>query len=64
MARLLLEDEASRAAMAGLDTIALGGEALGAGLLADLRRNGRARILNMYGPTETTIWSAVADLGR
>lgn len=64
MARLLLEDPESRAAMAGLRTIALGGEALGHGLLADLRRLGQARVLNMYGPTETTIWSAVADLGR
>ncbi len=63
MARLLLEDAPSRAAMAGLKTIALGGEALSQGLLADLRRNGSARVLNMYGPTETTIWSAVADLG-
>ena len=63
MARLLLEDAPSRAAMAGLNTIALGGEALSQGLLADLRRNGSARVLNMYGPTETTIWSAVADLG-
>ncbi|MGR3249370.1 MAG: MupA/Atu3671 family FMN-dependent luciferase-like monooxygenase [Paracoccus sp. (in: a-proteobacteria)] len=63
MARLLLEDQASREAMAQLRMIMLGGEALSPGLLADLRSASRARILNMYGPTETTIWSAVADLG-
>lgn len=63
MARLLLEDGASREAMSQLKLIALGGEALSPGLLADLRAASGARILNMYGPTETTIWSAVADLG-
>ncbi|WP_022706032.1 MupA/Atu3671 family FMN-dependent luciferase-like monooxygenase [Paracoccus zeaxanthinifaciens] len=63
MARLLLEDEATRKAMRGLRMIALGGEALSPGLLSDLRASSKARILNMYGPTETTIWSAVADLG-
>ncbi|MDM7256152.1 MAG: LLM class flavin-dependent oxidoreductase, partial [Paracoccus sp. (in: a-proteobacteria)] len=63
MARLLLEDPASRQAMGRLKLVALGGEALGPGLLADLRAACPARVLNMYGPTETTIWSAVADLG-
>ncbi|WP_410216627.1 MupA/Atu3671 family FMN-dependent luciferase-like monooxygenase [Paracoccus sp. (in: a-proteobacteria)] len=64
MARLLLEDPASLEALSGLQLIALGGEALSPGLLADLRKATRARIMNMYGPTETTIWSAVADLGQ
>lgn len=64
MVRLLLEDAASRAALAGLELIALGGEALPASLLGDLRSATGAQVLNMYGPTETTIWSAVADLGR
>lgn len=63
MARLLLEDAPSRAALAQLKLVALGGEALSPGLLADLRAASGARVLNMYGPTETTIWSAVADLG-
>ncbi|MFN3274063.1 MAG: MupA/Atu3671 family FMN-dependent luciferase-like monooxygenase [Paracoccus sp. (in: a-proteobacteria)] len=64
MARLLLEDPASREAMGQLRLIALGGEALSPGLLADLRGACPARVMNMYGPTETTIWSATADLGR
>ena len=64
MLRLLLEDPASRTALSGLQLIALGGEALPAALLADLRGVTQARILNMYGPTETTIWSTVADLGH
>ncbi|WP_228461910.1 MupA/Atu3671 family FMN-dependent luciferase-like monooxygenase [Paracoccus liaowanqingii] len=64
MARLLLEDAASRAALSQLQLICLGGEALSPGLLADLRAASPARIMNMYGPTETTIWSATADLGH
>lgn len=64
MMRLLLEDAPSRAALSGLQTIALGGEALAPGLLSDLRSASKARVLNMYGPTETTIWSAVSDLGH
>jgi hypothetical protein len=42
--------------------VMVGGEALPPALLADLRKESRARILNMYGPTETTIWSTVADV--
>src|SRR6185503_11075045 len=37
-------------------TILVGGEAVSAGLVHILRRFGE-RILNLYGPTETTIWS-------
>ena len=35
----------------------LGGEALPGSLVQDLRRVTDAQITNMYGPTETTIWS-------
>ncbi len=38
-----------------------GGEALPPDLAADLLRRG-GRLWNMYGPTETTIWSAVAEV--
>ena len=36
----------------------LGGEPLSPALVGQLRRTVRADILNLYGPTETTIWSA------
>jgi len=42
----------------------LGGEALPGALVGDLRRASKARILNMYGPTETTIWSSVEEVGE
>lgn len=42
-------------------TILAGGEALTEALAATLRARCR-RLLNLYGPTETTIWSTVAEL--
>ena len=44
-------------------TILVGGDILTGVLASALRRVGR-RVLNLYGPTETTIWSAAMDLGE
>ncbi|MBP9181616.1 MAG: LLM class flavin-dependent oxidoreductase [Fuscovulum sp.] len=57
MARMIAMNDDSRQALAGVKTLLLGGEALPGALVTDLRRATQARILNMYGPTETTIWS-------
>ncbi|MHA6326928.1 MupA/Atu3671 family FMN-dependent luciferase-like monooxygenase [Roseivivax sp. CAU 1753] len=57
--RLMMADEGAQAALATLDHIFLGGEAVPGPLVAALGRVTRAQVLNMYGPTETTIWSAV-----
>lgn len=49
----------------GLETIKdvlIGGEALSINLLTVLQQKTSARIFNMYGPTETTIWSTIAEL--
>ncbi|WP_347267181.1 MupA/Atu3671 family FMN-dependent luciferase-like monooxygenase [Paracoccus sp. (in: a-proteobacteria)] len=62
MARILVSDPQVAAAMTGLKCLMVGGEALPPSLLAEIRAVTRARVLNMYGPTETTIWSTVADL--
>jgi natural product biosynthesis luciferase-like monooxygenase protein len=58
MARMIAMTPESRSAIAGLKTLMLGGEALPGALVADLRQATSAHILNMYGPTETTIWSS------
>ena len=63
MARMIAMNEDSRQALAGLTTLMLGGEALPAALVGDLRKATNARILNMYGPTETTIWSSTETVG-
>ncbi|HEX7239391.1 MAG TPA: non-ribosomal peptide synthase/polyketide synthase, partial [Longimicrobiaceae bacterium] len=52
--------EAGWEATPGL-TILCGGEALAPGLAARLRRRGAA-LWNVYGPTETTIWSTAARI--
>jgi natural product biosynthesis luciferase-like monooxygenase protein len=58
MARMLLSDEGSRAALARIQHLFLGGEALPLSLARELRAATSARIQNMYGPTETTVWSS------
>lgn len=42
--------------------ILLGGEQLPLQLLRDLQNFTQATVYNLYGPTETTIWSTVSDL--
>jgi natural product biosynthesis luciferase-like monooxygenase protein len=41
----------------------VGGDAAPPGLAAQLRDAGVGEVLNMYGPTETCVWSAVEPLG-
>ncbi len=62
MLGMMLADEETRAALPRLRVVMIGGEAFPLALAADLRRAGVFRILNMYGPTETTIWSSVDEV--
>jgi len=56
---MILAGDDSRTAIGKVGTIMVGGEAFPASLGKDLRAAApEATILNMYGPTETTIWSA------
>lgn len=49
--------------LAGLQVICVGGEALPMELARSLRAKApQAKLFNMYGPTETTIWSTMCDL--
>ena len=57
LARLLLLDSATRGALTNLRHLLLGGEAVSSELVAELQTLTRAQVRNMYGPTETTIWS-------
>ena len=40
----------------------VGGEAMPAALASTLRELGVPRLVNMYGPTETTIWSTYHEV--
>jgi natural product biosynthesis luciferase-like monooxygenase protein len=57
MARMLVENDEAKTALNKVKHLMIGGEAMPAALVADLRAATSATIENMYGPTETTIWS-------
>ena len=57
LARMLTLDPRAYAALGSLKQILLGGEAVPAALIHHLRQVFKGEIHNMYGPTETTIWS-------
>ncbi len=57
MARMIAMNDESRHALGRLRHMMLGGEPLPGALVQELRQVTHARIENMYGPTETTIWS-------
>ncbi len=72
MARMIAMNDEARAALGHLEHLLLGGEALPGSLVRDLQAATPAQIHNMYGPTETTIWStcgpadpqsAIANIG-
>jgi len=60
LARALLADAESAGALGGVRRLMVGGEALPSPLAASLQGAlpEGAGLLNMYGPTETTIWSS------
>jgi natural product biosynthesis luciferase-like monooxygenase protein len=64
MARMLAADDAARAGIAKLHCMMVGGEAFPPTLARDLAGLVQGKVVNMYGPTETTIWSAVHTVGK
>jgi acyl carrier protein len=60
--RLLVADASIREALPLLDRLMLGGEALPAALAEEVRDDLGVSTTNMYGPTETTIWSTTHEL--
>jgi amino acid adenylation domain-containing protein len=57
LARMLTLDPRAYSALGSLKQMLLGGEAVPAALIHHLRQVFKGEIHNMYGPTETTIWS-------
>jgi natural product biosynthesis luciferase-like monooxygenase protein/amino acid adenylation domain-containing protein len=62
MAAMLTQEPETRSALAGLQCLMVGGEAFPTALAGELQALVRGRVVNMYGPTETTIWSATHTL--
>ncbi len=59
MAKMLLMNEDAKRQIKSLDYLLIGGEAFPVSLAKQLSEIVSGNILNMYGPTETTIWSSV-----
>ncbi len=62
MARIIAMNTEAQLALGKVRHLMLGGEALPGELVEDLREYTGAQIQNMYGPTETTIWSTNAKV--
>ena len=59
LARMIVVNPAGLASLGRLKKIFLGGEALPSSLVRQLREVFSGEMYNLYGPTETTIWSTV-----
>jgi amino acid adenylation domain-containing protein len=57
LARMMTLDPRAFARLGSLQQLLLGGEVVPASLILLLRQEFKGEIQNMYGPTETTIWS-------
>ncbi|MCH2094782.1 MAG: LLM class flavin-dependent oxidoreductase [Rhodobacteraceae bacterium] len=62
MARMIALNDEARMALGTVEHLMLGGEPLPGALIQEFSDISDARILNMYGPTETTIWSSTEDV--
>ena len=62
MATMIVGEEGGPEALGQLQAMLVGGEALPIDLARRLRSALEGQLLNMYGPTETTIWSTVCEL--
>jgi natural product biosynthesis luciferase-like monooxygenase protein len=62
MMRMLTMNPEAMDSLKSLHTLLLGGEALPPALAIEVKERLPARLVNMYGPTETTIWSATHEV--
>lgn len=63
MMTMIMMSEDDRQALSGVDHLFIGGEPLHSSLLRQIGQATRASVENMYGPTETTIWSSTQRAG-
>ncbi|WP_304942552.1 non-ribosomal peptide synthetase [Vallitalea guaymasensis] len=60
--RMMLEDDDCMEMFEKVKLLLVGGEKLDKSLLDKVKKVYKGRIFNMYGPTETTIWSSTREL--
>ena len=59
---VIFEDKNNIKFTKNLTDILIGGEAVNNKILSEIKKATKCKIFNMYGPTETTIWSTVKEL--
>lgn len=59
---MMFNIDGSKEAIASLKCLLVGGEPLSVNTAQELSRLVQGKVLNMYGPTETTIWSSTQEL--
>ena len=59
---VVFEDTNDLQFLDSITEILVGGEALNEKVLFNMKKYSKARIFNVYGPTETTIWSTIKEL--
>ncbi|MDF2368246.1 MupA/Atu3671 family FMN-dependent luciferase-like monooxygenase [Sneathiella sp.] len=64
MASFLVAEQAGRTALGKLEVMMVGGEGFPPDLARNLRSHLKGSLLNMYGTTETAVWSSVANLEK
>ena len=62
MARMLVLDPDTQESLCSIPNLIIGGEAFPRALATDLDALGCPSMMNMYGPTETTIWSTTEEV--
>ncbi|OAJ73791.1 gramicidin biosynthesis protein [Brevibacillus sp. SKDU10] len=62
--KMIAADPSSQKFLHSLETLLVGGEAFPASLMHQIQTQTKASIYNMYGPTETTIWSAIHQIAE
>lgn len=62
MATLLLSDEDTKSSLRNIQQLLVGGESLPDQLAKELIDAVAGSVTNMYGPTETTIWSSTSEI--
>ncbi len=64
LSRIMLEDAKTRESLMLLKCLLVGGELMPTQLAEELHNSMNGVVINMYGPTETTIWSTTYKLDR
>ena len=59
---VIFEEQDNLKFLENITDILIGGEAVNKKILEKIQRHTKAKIFNMYGPTETTIWSTIKEL--